>query len=266
MSKKAIAIIVAAILVASGLLAWGGTRLATAQVVEQSRVMQVQLISLESDLSRMQMEYGNLQQGNTALRAQLTSAEGELSRLQSEYGNLQQANNAVRTQVASTQGELVRVQLENVNLQQTGATLRTQLASAQADLLRQQSEYANLQQKSAATQSQLASVTADYTSLMTRYDSLEKARAFTVDDRLKVSLYTEAQLPTVAWIRGEVTNTGNAPAQRVYVLVFRYKADGSLDKLDLPPTVLLNIAPGATGYFSFMSAGETTKIMVAGDY
>ncbi|MDO8567729.1 MAG: hypothetical protein Q7R57_03325 [Dehalococcoidales bacterium] len=273
MSKKAIVIIILAIFAASGISAWGGTRLGTARGMEQAKSIQVQLASTENELSRIQSEYGNLQQGNSDLRTQLVSAEGELSRMQKEYGNIQQGNSTLRNQVTSTDAALSQLQTNYGTLQQNNATVRTQLTSAESDLAsretelsRTKSDYASLQQTSASTQSQLNSMTSDFNNLKAQYDALQNAKLFVVDNNLKVSLSTEAQLPGIVWVRGEVNNAGSVTAQKVYVLIFRFKADGSLDKMDLPPTVLLNLAPGTTGYFTFLSAGETTKIMVVGGY
>ena len=157
-------------------------------------------------------------------------------------------------------------QLATAGVEQESKAMRAQLVSTETELSRMQSEYSGLQEKHTTLQSQLTSLTSDYNNLMMRYSALEKTKVFVIDDRLKVAVFTEAQLATAAWVRGEVTNTGTTTMQRVYVLLFRYKTDGSLEKLELPPTVLLNLAPQATGYFSFLSAGENYKIMMVGDY
>lgn len=238
MSRRGIIIVVVAALTVLVLAIWSGKQLGTADAEEQSKAVRAQLVSTESELSRMLSDYSSLQQSNGTLRTQMVSAESELSRLQSRYGTLQQSN----------------------------AALRGQIASGETELSRLQSDYSALQQKYNTLQSQLTTMTSDYNNLVMRYTALEKTKLFVIDERLKVAVFTEAQIATAAWVRGEVTNTGTTTIPKVYALLFRYNADGSLDKLELPPTVLLNLAPQATGYFSFLSAGENYKILIAGDY
>ncbi len=236
--RRALAIVIVSLLVLLGLATWVGTKLGASSATSQAREQKEQLESATTQLSQLQSLFTSLQKNNEALRTQLWSAETGLSQIQSSYGSLQDSN----------------------------AVLRTQLASAQAELSQVQSKQNALQQDNAALRAQLDTTKSNYDSLVIRYSALEKTKEFTVDGRLKVKLSTEAQLPTAAWVRGEVTNIGNTLIRKVYILVSRYNSDGSLNTVDLPPSVLLNLAPASVGYFSFLSSGETYKVTLLGDY
>lgn len=237
-SKRALALAIVVILAALALATWGGTCIGASRANQQVKETEVRLVSATTQVSQLQSKSDNLQQSNATLKTQLASAETERSQLQANYSTLQQSN----------------------------ATLRTQLASVQTELPQLESKYASQMQENSALRAQLQTLTSQYDTLLTRYSALEKTKEFAADSRLRVILSTEAQPAPVTWLRGQVTNIGTTTVQRVYVLVSRYKADGSLDRLDLPPTIMLNLAPQSAGYFSFLTAGENCKVTVLGDY
>lgn len=259
MSRRGLIIAASCLLLVLGLTMWGGSCIGAARAKSDEP-------SAWTRLSKLQTASAGLQRDVTALRDQLSSAETELSQGQSTVTGLRQHNTTLRTQLSSTEAELYQVQGRYGGLQENNAALRTQLASAETELSQLRLAYSGLQRENAAIRSQVTSLKSDYDSLMARYSILEKAKEFTVDSRLRVRLSTEVQLGTVTWVRGEVTNTGSTTVQRVYILVSRYKPDGSLERLDLPPTVILNLAPGGIGYFSILTAGENSKVTVLGDY
>lgn len=221
-----------------GLAIWGGSLVGTSRAKQQQQETQGQLTSARTEVSQMQSSYTNLQRDNVTLRTQLMSTESALSQMQASY----------------------------VGLQQDNAKFQGQLTSTESALSQMQSSYSSFQQDNTRLRVQLASLTSEHDSLKMRYGALERTKWFVVDGRLQVRLSTEVQFAAVTWVRGEVTNIGSSTVQKVYILVSRYKPDGSLDKLDLPPTVILNLAPGGVGYFSFLTAGETCKVTVLGDY
>ncbi len=221
-----------------GLAVWGGTLIGAARANAQQEETQSQLTAAKEELSRLQTSYTTLQQDTVALRTQLVATEASLSKMQSSY----------------------------VTVQQDNLSLRSQQTSADSAISKMQSSHTDLQQENGKLQGQLASLTTDYNSLKIRYDALEKTKAFLVDGRLRVNLSTEQQFGAVTWMRGEVTNVGSVAVQKIYVFVSRYKSDGSLDSVDLPPAIIVNLGAGSTSQFSFIATGSTSKVTVLGDY
>ncbi len=238
MSRRGLIIVILSACAVLGLAIWGGTLIGSSRANQQQKETQAQLTSAQYELSQVQSSYTALQLDNVTLRTQLMSTENALSQMQSGYVGLQQDNVTVRTQLMSTQNALSQTQSGNTGSQQDNAKL----------------------------QSQLTALTLDYNNLATRYDTLQKTKEFVVDSRLKVELTTEQQFGAMTWVRGQVTNIGSSTVQKIYVLVSRYKTDGSLDGLDLPPAILLNLVPGGAGQFSFVATGSNYKVTVLGDY
>ncbi len=176
-NKKALAIVIASLLILLGLATWGGIKLgasgAANQVQDQkaklesateqlsqsrsaSTTLQTQLESVQADLAQSQSYISALQQNDATLRTQLTSAQAQLSQTQSQYGSLQDSNAALQTQLASAQTQLSQMQSQYGSLQNSNAALQTQLTSAQQTIAALQAQLASAQQTIAALQAQLA--------------------------------------------------------------------------------------------------------------
>lgn len=199
-------------------------------------------------------------------QAQLKSSRDEFSQLQTSYTNLQKDTVSLRTQLMATEASISQMQSGYVNLQQEAMTLRTQKMTSDDTISHMQSANTVLQQDTAKLQAEFTMLNVDYNALKIRYDTLEKTKTHMVDNRLKVQLTTEQQFGGVTWVRGEVTNIGSTTVSKIYVIVSRYKSDGSLDNVDLPPAIITNLSPGNSGQFSYVASGGNSKVTILGDY
>ncbi len=266
MSRRGITIVVLLILGVLALATWGGTQLGGSATKQQVEDTQVELISANDELSRVQSEYAALQQDNAELSSRLSMTEAALLQTQAQYATSEQKVGTLNTELTTTGTALSNTQAAYASSQRSTVQLQAQLTSTTEELANIQSAYRSMNQENDDLQAKLASTRADYDRLAERYEALEATKEFVVDNRLTVRLFTETQSGGATWIRGEVTNTSDKTIGRIYVLVTRYDTGGKLNSLDLPPAVILNLAPSDVGYFTFMSVGGPIKVTVLGDY
>lgn len=287
MKKRGITIVVVVILGALALATWGGTQLGDSPAGLPPEEVQEEINDLTDELAQATENYIILQQDNEELDTLLSEAQTSLSEIQTLYNLLQQENsnlkqtNAALTgenagletvnanleaKLASIESSLTGAQTDYLTLQQTNTQLRAQLTATTNDLSALQNTYQILTQNYSNLQTQLSTSESNYYNLQQQYQALQNAKQFTVDSRLRVNLSTEMQSGGTTWIRGEVTNISVQAISRVYIIVSRYNTSGTLKSMDLPPSVILNLAPGGVGYFSYFTTGELTEITVYGDY
>jgi predicted nuclease with TOPRIM domain len=294
MRKRGITIVVVVILGALALATWGGTQLGDSPTVLPPEEVQKEINDLTDELAQATENYIILQQDNDELDRRLSEAQASLSEIQTLYNLLQQENSNLKQTNATLTGENAALAGENAGLETVNANLEAKLASIESSLTGAQTDYLTLQQTNTQLRAQLTTatnelsalqntyriLTQNYNNLQTQlstsesnlfnlqqqYQALVNAKQFTVDNRLRVNLSTEMQSGGTTWVRGEVTNISGQAISRVYVVVSRYAANHTLTSMDLPPSVILNLAPGGTGYFSYFTTGELTEITVYGDY
>ncbi len=170
-SRKALAIFIATLLVFLGLAMWGGTRIGESRAAEQNADTTSQLTYATDQLSQVRSASASLQKDNDALRAQLPPLQADLSQAQSKIGTVQQDNAALQTQLSAAQYQLSadqtqlsaaqyqlsQMQSTQTALQQDNASLRAQLGSTQSQLSQMQSTQTALQQDNASLRTQVTS-------------------------------------------------------------------------------------------------------------
>ena len=158
-------------------------------------------------------------------------------------------------------------------LQENYHLLEARLTSLRQDYSGLQTNYGQFQEDYDLLEAELGSLTQSYyqlefcyDDLELRYMSLEKVKQFVVDETIQITFSMEEEIMGLRWIKARVTNIGDSAIKKLYIVVFRYNPDGSLDKMDFPPTVIDDLGVNEVSYFSFPSAGEPFKIMAIGDY
>ncbi len=270
MSKRGITIIVVVILGALALATWGGTRLGDSTSDQQPEETQEGIDTLTNELAQVRDNYILIQENNEELSALLASTKAALLKSQAEYNALVNEKAVIEVELSRIESALVQAQVDYANLQRSYNRLQSRLTSAENEVTTLQRAYQNLSENYDDILDEQADVKADYNYLSQRYSVLEGTKQFTLDNRLRVNLSTETEPGETSWVIGEiiggVTNISNRTISRVYVLISRYNSDGTLASLDLPPSLITNLAPGEVGYFNFSSTGESCKITVIGDY
>lgn len=197
-----------------------------------------------------------------------------------KIGGSNNNNNNNKEELALLQYRLTSTQSEYEALEESNTSLQSELLSLQVEQAKAQSQYnallqdhdaisqdkETLQEQLALSEEELSQLQVDFDDLQTKLLSMTKLKGFDVDDTLRVSFATEEQFLSSRWIAGEITNIGSTTVTKAYIFIFRYDADGYLDKVDFPPILITNLGPDETAHFSFLSGGEAFKIMVAGNY
>jgi predicted nucleic acid-binding Zn-ribbon protein len=286
MSKRGITIVAVLILVALALATWGGTKLGNdtsdnlsvnmqekpvsaaeqTALEQENEILNNRLSSTMAELTQIQSDYTALQQESEILNNRLSSTMTELTQIQSQYDALKQDNAELEADLAAKNAALADSQAAYTTLQRSNTRLQAQLTSTTEDLTDMQLKYQDLLQDYDNLQVQLTSAQADVSNLTASYAALQGTKKWVVDNRIQVSLSTETEEGQTTWVRGDVTNISSVTIPKIYVLVSRYNSSGTLVSMDLPPSVILNLAPGGVGYFSFFSTSELCKITVISDY
>lgn len=207
--------------------------------------LETRLSSASADYASLQAQYASQELRKAAVQAQLSSAQTDYSNLLAEYSRLEKAKAGIELQLSVAQSEIDKLKADGQSMQKT-------LVTAQASLTRVEQDLAQAKQ----AQSDLTD----------KYNSLARSKIFVADNNLRVTFSTEEQFLSTKWIAGQVTNAGSKLVSKAYVIVARYNADGSLEKVDFPPFLVAGLRPGDTASFSFLTSGEAFKIMVLSDY
>ncbi len=102
-NKKALAIVLASLLILLGLATWGGIKLGTSSAANQVQDQKAKLESAAEQLSQSRA-------ASTTLQTQLDSIQASLSQYQPYVSALRQDNTVLQTQLASAQAQLSQMQ------------------------------------------------------------------------------------------------------------------------------------------------------------
>lgn len=124
----------------------------------------------------------------------------------------------------------------------------------------------------AALNSQIASLASTYNELLEDYRKLQEdyavlENAGLVFDGLKVSDLKVEKGGLWLGVLGNVTNVSDRPMSKVYVVLFTFNPDGSLE--DYHVETIGNLAVNETNSFEFpyvLSEGQTFKVVAVGSY
>jgi peptidoglycan hydrolase CwlO-like protein len=296
MSKRGITIIIVIILSALALATWGGTKIGDNS--SQQEILPAtkpgETTEDNEELTRIQTEYTLLQQNNDELNSLFESTKASLLEVQTQYDALKQSSESLGLEIAALEQDNAALQRKNASLEAENSNLASELTVIKNSLTSAQSDYYELQQANSQLQDKLNSKTVELSAwqdsyrdlteenddleeeintlesenyrLVQQYEALLDTKQFTVDNSLQVDLSAEMQSGGITWVRGEVTNISSHTISRIYVVVSRYNSSGTLQSMDLPPSVILNLSPGEKGYFSYFTSGEQCEITIYGDY
>jgi hypothetical protein len=114
----------------------------------------------------------------------------------------------------------------------------------------------------------------DYNNLQANYSLSEAVKGFVFDNTINVTVKIEpGELKANATLieaKGNVTNIGNASISRIFVFIFIYNKDGSLNAYDI--TTVENLYPRETNSFELSFKGIydvadcTFKTFAVGNY